>query len=75
MSDESLSPTALSLLYETLTFPVKPSLVICDAKSEYGKKILSERDGEMDFDGFHHAYINREGTTFLVPLWEWQENE
>jgi hypothetical protein len=48
----------------------RPKLIICDARSEYGQKVLAERDGEMEFDGFWHAYIRRGNQTLLVPLWE-----
>ena len=53
---------------------VHPTLIVADAESEYGKYILAHRDGEMDFDGFRHAYVERGDQTFLVPLWEWEED-
>ena len=66
--------TALLDLYAGVTSGTcKPELVVCDARSEQGQYILAHRDGETDFDGFHHAYIRRDGQTFLVPLHEWVE--
>ena len=51
----------------------KPTLLICDGNTPQGQFILANRDGETDFDGFHHAYVERDGQTFLVPLWEWKD--
>lgn len=48
----------------------KPTIIVVDAKSEPGQFILANRDGEVDFDHFHHAYVKRDEQTFLVPLWE-----
>lgn len=51
----------------------RPNLIVCDAHSDGGKFILEHRDGEMDFDGFHHAYVKRDDQLFIVPLWEWAD--
>ena len=47
-----------------------PTIIICDARSEWGRKALAERDGEEAFDGWWHAYIRRGDQTFYVPLME-----
>lgn len=71
IDDGSVSYQSLVDIYVNAAY--RPNLIVCDARSDGGKFILENRDGEMDFDGFHHAYVKRDEQLFLVPLWEWAE--
>ena len=47
-----------------------PTLIVASAVSEQGRYIIDNRDGEMEFDGFWHAYCQRGDQLFLVTLAE-----
>ena len=69
MADINLK--ALEALYASVTIGQDhPPIIVCDARSEQGQYILTNRDGEEAFDGFWHAYIRRGDQTFYVPLTE-----
>jgi hypothetical protein len=65
----------IDLYNELMKCEEHPTILICDAQSDWGKKILAERDGEEEFDGFWHAYIRRGDQTFYVPLYELGESD